>query len=111
MRIYYRDMSRFSLIILALCIATPASAALKETPESYYARLMKSCEYKVREGWRDYLLYAPNKRIDECCAESVRKMAKAGAKLERNGKCPDGYQPNALKCTSSKRWCEETKPK
>lgn len=87
-----------------------ASAAFKETAESYYGRLMKSCEYSVRESWRDYLLYAPHKRIDECCAESVRAMAKAGAKETlRNKSCPEGYQPNALKCTSSKRWCEEIK--
>lgn len=102
-------MFRIILIALVLCSA-PASAAFKETAESYYGRLMKSCEYSVRESWRDYLLYAPHKRIDECCAESVRAMAKAGAKETlRNKSCPEGYQPNALKCTSSKRWCEEIK--
>ena len=88
-----------------------ASAAFKETAESYYGRIMKSCEYAVRESWRDYLLYVPHKRINECCAESVRTMAKAGAKLMRGDQCPEGCQPNALKCTSSKRWCEEIKPK
>lgn len=101
----------FLMIFAGLCFATPASAAFKETAESYYARLMKSCEYAVRESWRDYLLYAPHKRLDECCAESVRKMAKEGAKETSNGACPDGYQANALKCTTSKRWCEEKNPK
>ncbi|MGB4107613.1 MAG: hypothetical protein WBK55_07435 [Alphaproteobacteria bacterium] len=105
-------MFRIFLITLAgLCLAAPASAAFKETADSYYGRLMKSCEYTVRETWRDYLLYVPHKRIDECCAESVREMAKEGAKETRNGQCPSGYQPNALKCTSSKRWCEEVKAK
>jgi hypothetical protein len=90
-------MSRFFLIILALCIAMPASAAFRETPESYYGRIMKSCEYAVRENWRDYLLYVPHKRIDECCAESVRTMAKAGAKLTRGDQCPEGYQPTLVR--------------
>ena len=87
-----------------------AHAAIEETPASYYGRLMKSCEFTARETWRDYLLYAPNKRIDECCAESVQKMAKLGAKLApSNRQCPSGTQINALKCTSSKNWCEPVK--
>jgi hypothetical protein len=98
-------------IIAVLFLAAPSHAAQKkmfqETAESYYGRLMKSCEYNVRENWRDYLLYAPNKHTDECCAESVKQMAKLGAKLApSNRQCPENYQINALKCTSSKQWCE-----
>jgi hypothetical protein len=101
---------RYFLLAAFLFTALPAHAAIEETAASYYGRLMKSCEFTARETWRDYLLYAPNKRIDECCAESVQQMAKLGAKLApSNRQCPSGTQINALKCTSSKNWCEPLK--
>jgi len=90
----------------------PAHAAFKETEVSYYGRLMKSCERNTRETWRDYLMYARKKSIDECCAESVRQMSKAAAKLApSNRPCPKDTQINQLKCTNSKVWCEPIKAK
>ncbi len=104
-------MVKLFAVFLFVCLAaTPSRAAVQETAASYYGRLMKSCEFTARETWRDYLLYAPNKRIDECCAESVQQMAKLGAKLApTNRQCPPGTQINALRCTSSKNWCEPVK--
>lgn len=97
-------------IFIAVFLFSPAHA--EEKAESYYGRLMKSCEYNPRSSWRDYLLYAEKKHIDECCAESVNKMAALGAKLAPSDRrCPPHYQINSLKCTSSKTWCEEIKAK
>lgn len=92
--------------IAALCFfSAPARAEIRETGSSYYQRLGQSCLYTVRETWRDYLLYVPNKRTDECCAESVRRMQSLGAR-EKRGDCPSGTQENSLRCTTSKTWCE-----
>jgi hypothetical protein len=98
--------------ILVFILAAPGTAnavKFKETDDSYYTRIAKSCEFTTRDTWRDYLLYAPHKRTDQCCMESVKQMAKMGVR-EANGRtCPDGTQINALKCTNSKSWCEPVK--
>ncbi len=102
-------IASLTLAMTVLFATFPVRAAIKETDASYYDRLMKSCEYKKRETWRDYLLYVPNKRLDECCASSVRSMTDLGAKLASGRECPAGTQINQLKCTSSKVWCEPLK--
>jgi hypothetical protein len=92
-------------IALLLIAAAPARANIRESDSSYYNRIAQSCLYTVRETWRDYLLYVPTKRTDECCASSVRMMKSTGAR-EKSGDCPQGTQENSLRCTTSKTWCE-----
>ncbi|MDD4333049.1 MAG: hypothetical protein PHT51_02955 [Patescibacteria group bacterium] len=65
----------------------------------YYKNLAKECELKLSH---------------DCCMSSVNIMTNGnyqlapGKTLAESG-CPEGYQPNMLKCIDSFRWCEPIK--
>ena len=97
------------LPILVLFMTTPAHADLwNESAESYYARQMKSCEYKLpRESVWDLFAATRPVYLDECCADSVRAMQKAnGKRIAGEGSCAEGQVKTSKPCASSKHWCQ-----
>ena len=99
-------------IMIALFIAALSTPALAlpygESAQSYYARQMKSCAYKLpRESVWDLLKATRPVYIDECCARSVEAMQKAGAqRIAKDSECPSGTRKQSLECAASKTWCE-----
>jgi hypothetical protein len=99
-------MVKFLAALFALfLLAAPARAVeFKETDDSYYARLEKTCEINQRQSWYDYLLYA-DKEYDQCCKRSVAMMKMYKAREAEDGKCPQDAAPDNLDCGTSKKWC------
>lgn len=95
-------------VFFLLLLVTPANAFPSESAQSYYARQMKSCQYKLpREGVWDLFKATRPIYLDECCAESVRTMQSKNAKrIARDGDCPEGQVKTSNPCASSKYWCE-----
>jgi hypothetical protein len=102
---------KYVFLFLSLIVFAASARAVEfhETDESYYARLEKTCEHTVRETWRDYLLYAPNPRIDQCCMESIDAIRINGFREAENGQCLGGQQLDMLKCVTTKKWCRSPK--
>lgn len=57
----------------------------------YYQGLAKQCELKQSVG---------------CCLASVNAMQAGSYQLPINGKCPDGYDREMMKCIDSYQWCQ-----
>ena len=69
----------------------------------------------LKSGLPDYDALARACRNNEagpgCCLTSVERMRNKKALLApgdtlAHANCPEGYQPNMLKCPGSHRWCE-----
>ncbi len=105
-----------TLLTSLTSFAFPAHA-FSESDASYYARHMKSCQYKERENVLDLFAGFSETLTNACCAKSVEAARKAGgtfidfntlsrAETERPDEpCPAGQVKKALDCETSKHWC------
>lgn len=110
----------FLILLLALLASAPSSA-FEESADSYYARHMKSCQYKERENVPDLFAGFSETLTNECCAASVDAARADGGKftdfntLSRDSAnrpdepCPAGQIKKSLDCETSKHWCAPAK--
>lgn len=58
------------------------------------------------KDYRDLARQCEQRNGFGCCISSVSAMEKGNYKLSDNGKCGDGFSPNAMLCFDSFGWCE-----
>ena len=59
--------------------------------QNYYDKLASNCKTKASEN---------------CCLASVKAMKACNCTLVPEEGCPAGYQPEAIRCKDSYRWCQ-----
>lgn len=101
---------RILLAVFVLCFSAPVLAQDNNVLDTqYYGHLRDTCKRNVAEQlWkRVWGMPAESLTEDTCCRAAVDEMEQKQAREKGDGDCPEGFQPNMLRCITTKTWCEK----
>lgn len=105
-KVYFTIVIIFTAIAIGLFLGIAIIVNNYKCPQVYKNLLIDKKEKVIeKEDYYDVL----EKRCDGdgCCLASLKAMKDNNYKeADKNGKCPEGFNGNMMKCITSYQWCE-----